>query len=722
MHGSTMLESFQHEWQQSSAEVREVQDFMMKNDPKPSAPAGSTNGGAGVPIATDATVAPATTFSPSEAPQSQTSVDPGAPAISSNDPGVDHRPHAASAATVPPGGKRPGVISVGGAAGSGGGGCGTATVEDIVRGVPAEMVVPASSVTCVGPTGSDGTCRGEVLAADGAGSGAGTGGVSLTLGVEIPTMGGGGGGALAKPDDTKEAHGSVEGTAVESNGGYDVGANVNAGALDYGLPAGNGEAAGGMEKKDGAQTSVCGERSSCAHPAGNGEDTLLNGAGAEIPGVSNESGTTKVEGAVGEAQQTQAKEEDPPPRKGIISSTIEAISKATQWGSDGRKPIDNGAKGKGTLDSPDANGHVALPDDSLKGEEGPGGKGSSLPPPPGSMSAAHGQAVDDSSVGESVDALVGSDSGAIHTAGAAGIADPTVAGENTSDVGHQSTATDTSEGQDESGTVPGPGHAAGIIPSTYGLDGENREQKGAAESQGAGDGASGAEPRRPDGFDESRPNRGSLSSGTQAGNTAKVNTTGLDMGAGNSEQAGSTLDPTMGAGVDHAEGRKHPPPAGSAPSDSPKANSINEKLGHHQQNGQTSMTDGAGGSHLHEAAGIVEDGSMSQPDASAAFSAAPGAEQIEESLVHAEGMNAAALAAACLDRLSFTEFREEVLARTQQAQQSAGGGVAISGQYESIFKTLMNKIKTLEINQSLFSLYIGMINMGCTRRGSLYNG
>ncbi|CAM9719447.1 unnamed protein product, partial [Hapterophycus canaliculatus] len=26
VHGSTMLESFQHEWQQSSAEVREVQD------------------------------------------------------------------------------------------------------------------------------------------------------------------------------------------------------------------------------------------------------------------------------------------------------------------------------------------------------------------------------------------------------------------------------------------------------------------------------------------------------------------------------------------------------------------------------------------------------------------------------------------------------------------------------------------------------------------------
>ncbi|CAN0507059.1 unnamed protein product, partial [Scytosiphon promiscuus] len=66
------------------------------------------------------------------------------------------------------------------------------------------------------------------------------------------------------------------------------------------------------------------------------------------------------------------------------------------------------------------------------------------------------------------------------------------------------------------------------------------------------------------------------------------------------------------------------------------------------------------------------------------------------------------LSASCLDAPSFSEFREEVLARTQQAQQSAGGagGVAIGGQYESIFKTLMNKIKTLEINQSLFGLYI----------------
>ncbi|CAM9308683.1 unnamed protein product, partial [Ectocarpus fasciculatus] len=49
VHGSTMLESFQHEWQQSSAEVREVQDFMMKKDPKPSAAAtvGAAGGGVG---------------------------------------------------------------------------------------------------------------------------------------------------------------------------------------------------------------------------------------------------------------------------------------------------------------------------------------------------------------------------------------------------------------------------------------------------------------------------------------------------------------------------------------------------------------------------------------------------------------------------------------------------------------------------------------------------
>lgn len=77
-----------------------------------------------------------------------------------------------------------------------------------------------------------------------------------------------------------------------------------------------------------------------------------------------------------------------------------------------------------------------------------------------------------------------------------------------------------------------------------------------------------------------------------------------------------------------------------------------------------------------------------------------------------EEANAAMLTAACLNTLTFSEFRDEVLARTQQAQQSAGGGVTIGGQYESIFKTLMNKIKTLEINQSLYSLYIGTSWLG----------
>ncbi|CAN0331379.1 unnamed protein product [Discosporangium mesarthrocarpum] len=52
-----------------------------------------------------------------------------------------------------------------------------------------------------------------------------------------------------------------------------------------------------------------------------------------------------------------------------------------------------------------------------------------------------------------------------------------------------------------------------------------------------------------------------------------------------------------------------------------------------------------------------------------------------------------------------------MLSRTHQAQQTQGG-VAIGGQYESIFKTLMNKIKTLEINQSLFNLYIENLH-GC---------
>jgi hypothetical protein len=57
----------------------------------------------------------------------------------------------------------------------------------------------------------------------------------------------------------------------------------------------------------------------------------------------------------------------------------------------------------------------------------------------------------------------------------------------------------------------------------------------------------------------------------------------------------------------------------------------------------------------------------------------------------------------------FQEFRDQMMAKMPQKEQ-ARLTKGIGGQYETIFTTLLNKIHTLEINQSLFHMYIE--NMG----------
>ncbi|CAN0236774.1 unnamed protein product, partial [Phaeothamnion confervicola] len=69
---------------------------------------------------------------------------------------------------------------------------------------------------------------------------------------------------------------------------------------------------------------------------------------------------------------------------------------------------------------------------------------------------------------------------------------------------------------------------------------------------------------------------------------------------------------------------------------------------------------------------------------------------------------AAVAAAACRNLPTFAEFKGRMLSKTpQHAQQS---NVPIGGQYESIFKTLMNKIKSLEIDQSLLAMYMDSVH------------
>lgn len=720
VHGSTMLESFQDEWLQSSAEVKEVQD-MMKKDPTKTAAAsaaattasGNANppsGGAGAVGASNASSVP----TPGDAPRPGSGTAPASGATkapSTNDGGVEHRPHAASAATVPE--KRgAGAGGVAGGGNSGGGGTGTATVEEIVRGVPAEMVVPASTA-CVGPTGADGSCLEESIV-DGAGSSA-TASVedaASSLGAGIPTMGGG-----TAPGRVDDPVGAGGGEGAGSQTGPTKG---NGGTDSYPRPIGEGVTSGTGEARGGGVGPSASEHpESDSHVSSEGA-----GAGAGEQGQALEEGTAcgfadstdgggngagmegSGSGAAGGGSRTcekqaQAGEEEPPQRKGIIHSTMEAISKAVHRG-DGSKAKEGGGKQEVVApSSSDADDVAPSAAGSAEGKGGVGGKDASA----GTDGAVGDVATNDEVAAPEIYNVGTHNNGedVRNTADAGGDEPPppaTASGQSNGNAGWKSDA-GASDDRGASGSASGLA-AGGNPPSTRDSEGEGMVNA----TSGTDEGASGGEaPRRSKAPGDS--GAGSTSSGSQAGggNTPVENVAGAGGSSDSDSQAGFGVDPAevvandstvasvelAGGGKGHAAG---------------EASGAQEQV-HHSSAKETLMTEGQGGTILPQAAAGVH----ADTD-SAAAGMPPLTAQASSPGFSAEGTNTAELAAACLDRLSFSEFREEVLARTQQAQQSAGGGVAIGGQYESIFKTLMNKIKTLEINQSLFTLYLGRCLLG----------
>lgn len=688
VHGSTMLEDFQYEFDQSSAEVREVTDFMMKKEHKPATggggavAAGSTNGNA-VPLhgaAAGATAnAPGIATTPGGVPKSQATTPQSA--TPSNEGGVEHRPHAATVATVPVVGKRPGgggSVGIGGSAGAG-----TVTVEDIVRGVPAEMVVPASTA-CVGPIGTDGLCRGEVLTDGSTGDAAGES--SASLGAKITTMGG------------TAASGIPNRFEGGGGGGVNGGSDLEGGGSGVGGSLGQDVAAGGAGSVGlgGAVDPASGVRESGAvHVAGQGEagrppgelvvggrtaDSAVVGvAGAAAEGVG---GIAEGETAVGK-KEGPAGDEEPPPRKGIIHSTMEAISKAVHRG-DGSKPKDNGgAKLEGgALNGADAGAasRCSAQEDAAVGCVG----GTAVAPSSGGVDGAVKHVVGGGTNAPEVDSMTATQQNA---AGAGGNGVP-AGGQQSNGGGGATSGAGLSEGQWDASGNTGPGSDA-VGGETIIRVGERTDVDGALGSAASSETYPGSA-------------EGTALSDTAASADFVASQAGVR--EGDRLAASSTALPS-GAHGGPAGGKVNL--AGSASSES--------NLGTDEYAKLAASLAGGEGTHVPQATvGVQTDLSSlrestpagEQAGATTVFPAEQGT-QAAEPIVRLEEVNSAALAAACLERLSFAEFREEVLARTQHAQQSAGGGVAIGGQYESIFKTLMNKIKTLEINQSLFSLYIG---------------
>ena len=743
-----MLESFRSEWQQSSAEVREVQDFIIKKDAKPSAAAAAavagvvdstiTNGsvpaqsagggGGGGGGRNDAdNVAQSTAGS---APQSV-----GGGASPSPDGAVEHRPHAASAATV------------GGGGAPGGAGAGTATVEDIVRGVPSEMVVPTPTTTCVGPTGADGSCRGEVLAdkataaGAGAGAGAGVAGSAASLGSEIPHLGGAGAPGAGGRDDGPNVDGAGEGLAVDAEE-YRGGSGDDAAKAsidDAGRPPRGSEGAtgGGGSRRDGDAAKPADGQQQNPPATGESRDGTIDGsvaaaadagagvAAAKAPdgagnGVTEDGGVATGDGRDDVQAGAGAGDEEPQPaRKGIIHSTMEAISKAVNRGEPSKLKDGSAAKpgevaGETGGDGVAAGTPVSSGGGSAEGRENRGDEDAG--PLPSELPAS-AQATDSAGPvrdGE-IEVLAGDDDGAgrpdASTVGAA--SGTPVGGEPPATGGSDSSRT--GEGQESPDASPGsegkdpPPHRPG--DETIDSDGQ-RDQAGATDGsrERHGDGAVGGSggggtedsviplDARPEDSGDQRPGSAAAEEPTleeerlaaaaaAAGGAASPQSPGAS-GAGQHRQADSVSSGAEGVGAGAGAGGE-PALTAAAP---PPQGTRGDSLGQHGSVGLASTA--------HQAHG----------DVSAAAALSGGGSRVADPplpVVLVEETNAATLTAACLNALSFSEFRDEVLARTQQAQQSAGGGVAIGGQYESIFKTLMNKIKTLEINQSLYSLYIG---------------
>lgn len=721
VHGSTMLESFQHEWQQSSAEVREVQDSLMmtlKDTAKSTATVGTNGNAAGVTAVSDAgssnggSTTPTgitSTPNPKILPQQIPTSTLGAP-FGSGEAGVEHRPLAAFAASVPPlAEKRSGV--------SGDGTAAELTVEDIVRGVPAEMVVPAS--TCLGPTGIDGSCRGKMVTGRSGTAVAGRGaGESNPLAAEVPIMG------AEAPGGTRPSITETNGVGSASVGGSD-GVFGRSGVHDERPTGGGGGRTDGVEAVAGRATG----------PLPSGGQTEGAAAG---PHVASEVGQVRMDTIAGvvdnaaggsrsdegdtievNTQPAQAGDlEAPTPRKGIITSTMQAISKAV-GGSDGAKKRKS--------------------DDCKPEDAGPNG---------GTMGLAPAAGV----AGEKANPLLSSnfDSSAASEgiaycddpAGAVGLSGSEGSILSSSDLKSQDIpVTSHTIGESEADTHEAAdiGAATPPRPTTAGNDAATEITGSDAElSTGAGQGT--ADRRLDNGVKDADPVTSAHGVGVkvhkhtntddQASGAAGTETASLE-----SSEMGKTLkdggatpgvviqtDPSSNASYQPAaeagrqevvnlgdvKGSTADPTgamAGTA-SGSGSTKSTSLQRGGNQQD--TAAVRVSGGGRTETGEQIVPSDSQ-RHDESIGDGSAPqagGQGGNRERLLRFAEMNSAASTAACLNGLSFTEFRDEVLARTQQGQQS-GGGVTIGGQYESIFKTLMNKIKTLEINQSLFSLYIG---------------
>lgn len=765
VHGSTMMESFQHEWQQSSAEVREVQDSLMLNKKEnvkiATAAAGSSGNGTGATAAapplgvdssssvSDDNLAPtrvAPTLHSNIATQLATPTPAAVVASASGEGGVGHRPHAASAATVPP-------LTEKRAVAGGDAGPGELMVEDIVRGVPVEMVVPATP--CSGRTEADGTCREGVLGdiADDGRAEAGKA-ESNVLAAEVPTMGAAG----ARPNDagansiSRADVPARSGAGAGGIGAGGVGESVEgSGVGDKRTSEGNvGVDAVGVDKASDGAAGVRGE--------GRGEQAELGVGGLveETPGVvgGDEQGHETVAGAidsnvdggggsdVGEAsaQPTQGEEaEEPPPRKGIITSTMEAISKAV-GGSDGAKKRkseedkatdDGNTAGSGASSASTAG--MSGSDSPAVGDSVQGDKGLGMDDPRGSASLEVNQGGAPSEISQNagqVGAVDAPDDSGINPVGVVVLA--AVA----ADVSSHEAPTSACEGAGPGVTVPAGQGLAGDSGSPNGnavsdttvnhlysrhdvmseaYDHPNKGNDVSAEAVGA---------RGPGGVPP--PSRvvvepGETREGVMASGGANVNAN-VDVvnGASNTDVQATVTDdskvgPGMGSKGDSAEvlegtgyvAGSHAAATASADAAHP-ASSMRDGHQPGVQVPSVSVSVQTGSGHQH----LQPDGQQDQRFAGGGGggggdTSVPGQGGESGSPERVVELTDAARAAVCLDRLSFSEFRDEVLARTQQGQQSANGGVAIGGQYDSIFKTLMNKIKTLEINQSLFSLYIG---------------
>lgn len=753
-----MVESLQNEWQQNSADVQEIQDYIKKKDPKPSATGININGSVshhgvgGGGVASGANGGHAAAATPGgQVPHSPPVGSAPTSTPPSGDAGVEHRPHAASAATVPPVDKRPiggngngaGGGGGGGGGGTGGGsaGAGTATVEDIVRGVPTEMVVPAST-TCSGPTGTDGSCPGEVLT-DRTGSGGGGGAAaaggegSTTLGAEIPTMRGGG-------DAGKPTHnaggGGGSGVTVEVGGGGRIGQ----GADGLGHPIGGGEAAGaeggqggGMDEMGGGHQEPGAAFSgggNVGHQVGQG---LADVDGSEAPDGTGGSGAAgegvgsvdvPSDGRAGDKQKEEA-----PPRKGIISSTMEALSKVVHRGEGSKPKPSEAAAGSG-----ESGGSTAPPGGAAEGQAGGGAAATNpLPPPPppaASPDAGSGMG-GDGAIGNGVDVRLGANLGTTGYAAEEGAA---AAGGSPRPPATEHSDGSSSEGREPSDpTAGGPvGGAAGGAAHSAGASaaGEREPREG---STASGDTGGEVTPGRPpqaghgEGVtDSGAPPGGSKAESVPASTRSESTAAGgprAHAGAGGGREGGGRPElnaglPLGGDGTETTGGAGHTG-AGSA---FQEAADVNDRLQHAEWTLEVEGA-GAGTGSVPQVAVVSEPGDdlsshggVPPGDQGGAYAGSTeGAWHAEEADAHANvgaGADEAALVAACMDRLSFADFRDEVLTRTQQTQQAPGGGVAIGGQYESIFKTLMNKIKTLEINQSLFSLYIGVLRCPPRRR------